>query len=85
MVLYGDDKMDNRQKVTYHLQCVKLKEDRNALWEQKSGPSSPRLNFQQWQEMLHREAHEAGLSPQSVVFPSDCDHWIRDFRGYIPA
>lgn len=85
MVLYVDDKMDNTQKVTYDLQCVKLKEDRNALWERKSGPSSPRLHFQQWQEIVLGEAHEPGLSLQCVVFPSDCDHWIRDFRGYILA
>lgn len=32
-----------------------------------------------------QEADEPGLSLQSVVFPSDCDHWTRDFRGYIPA
>lgn len=83
MVLFEDDKVDNRQKVV--LSPVKLKEDRNALWEQKSGPSSPRFHFQQWQEMLHKEAHEPDLSLQSVKFPSDCDRWIRDFRGYILA
>lgn len=62
MVCYGDDRMDNRQNVTYHLQCVKLKENRNSLWEQKSGPFSPRLHFQQYQEMLCKKQ----MSPASL-------------------
>lgn len=83
MVLYGKDEMDNRQKVTYQLQSVKLKEDRNAQWEQRCS-SSPRVRFHQWQEMWCRKAHEPGLSLQPVVFLSDCNDWIRDFRGHIP-
>lgn len=84
MVLFEDDEVDNRRKVI--LSPVKLKEDRNALRERNSGPSSPRWTlFPAVAGDVAQRSSVPGLSLQSVKFPSDCDRWIRDFRGYILA